>query len=133
MRKATLRRTTGETDISITLTIDGTGRFEGTSGIGFFDHMLDGFARHGFFDLDLAVDGDLNVDSHHTIEDTGIVLTTGKTDESTVEITSYPDYAAYNSIQAFPLSDNEYEDVLSDFVPPLPPEEEEETVTNLKI
>ncbi|MCE8443254.1 hypothetical protein J8873_02890 [Phocaeicola dorei] len=68
-----------------------------------------------------------------SVEDTGIVLTTGKTDESTVEITSYPDYAAYNAIQAFPLSDNEYEDVLSDFVPPLPPEEEEETVTNLKI
>ena len=68
-----------------------------------------------------------------SVEDTGIVLTTGKTDESTVEITSYPDYAAYNTIQAFPLSDNEYEDVLSDFVPPLPPEEEEETVTNLEI
>ena len=50
-----------------------------------------------------------------------------------MEITSYPDYAAYNAIQAFPLSDNEYEDVLSDFVPPLPPEEEEETVTNLEI
>ena len=74
MRKATLRRTTGETDISITLTIDGTGRFEGTSGIGFFDHMLDGFARHGFFDLSVKVDGDLFVDGHHTAEDTGIVL-----------------------------------------------------------
>ena len=81
--------------------------------------------KHGLFDLNVKVRGELEVDSHHTIEDTGIVLTTGKTDESTVEITSYPDYAAYNTIQAFPLSDNEYEDVLSDFVPPLPPEEEE--------
>ena len=74
MRKATLHRTTGETDISISLTIDGTGRFEGTSGIGFFDHMLDGFARHGLFDLSVSVKGDLEVDCHHTIEDTGIVL-----------------------------------------------------------
>jgi hypothetical protein len=66
------------------------------------------------------------------VEITGVILVSGKTDDSTVEITSYPDYAAYNAVQAFPLSDNEYEDVLSDFVPPLPLEEEEETVTNLE-
>ena len=72
MRKATLRRTTGETDISITLTIDGTGRFEGTSGIGFFDHMLHLLARHSGMDISLTCQGDLDVDNHHTIEDIGI-------------------------------------------------------------
>lgn len=74
MRKATLRRTTGETDISITLTVDGTGRFEGTSGIGFFDHMLDLLARHSGMDISLTCKGDLDVDNHHTIEDIGITL-----------------------------------------------------------
>lgn len=74
MRKATLRRTTGETDISISLTIDGTGRFEGTSGIGFFDHMLHLFARHSGMDMSLTCQGDLDVDNHHTIEDIGITL-----------------------------------------------------------
>lgn len=74
MRKATLRRTTGETDISISLTIDGTGRFEGTSGIGFFDHMLHLLARHSGMDISLACQGDLDVDNHHTIEDIGITL-----------------------------------------------------------
>ena len=132
-RIGSCKRKTKETDIELTINLDGQGKNQIDTGIPFFDHMLDGFARHGLFDLNVKVRGDLEVDSHHTIEDTGIVLTTGKTDESTAEITSYSDYAAYNSIQAFPLSDNEYEDVLSDFVPPLPPEEEEETVTNLKI
>ena len=74
MRKATLRRTTGETDISITLTIDGAGRFEGTSGIGFFDHMLHLLARHSGMDISLTCQGDLDVDNHHTIEDIGITL-----------------------------------------------------------
>lgn len=74
MRKATLRRTTGETDISISLTIDGTGRFEGTSGIGFFDHMLHLLARHSGMDISLTCHGDLDVDNHHTIEDIGITL-----------------------------------------------------------
>lgn len=74
MRKATLRRTTGETDISITLTIDGKGIFEGTSGIGFFDHMLHLFARHSGMDISLTCQGDLDVDNHHTIEDIGITL-----------------------------------------------------------
>lgn len=74
MRKATLRRTTGETDISITLTVDGTGRFEGTSGIGFFDHMLHLLTRHSGMDISLTCQGDLDVDNHHTIEDIGITL-----------------------------------------------------------
>lgn len=74
MRKATLRRTTGETNISITLTVDGTGRFEGTSGIGFFDHMLHLLARHSGMDISLTCQGDLDVDNHHTIEDIGITL-----------------------------------------------------------
>lgn len=74
MRKATLRRMTGETDISISLTIDGTGRFEGTSGIGFFDHMLHLLVRHSGMDISLTCKGDLDVDNHHTIEDIGITL-----------------------------------------------------------
>lgn len=73
-RIVTLNRTTKETDISVTLNLDGTGKNDIDTGIGFFDHMLDGFARHGLFDLKVAVRGDLNVDCHHTIEDTGIVL-----------------------------------------------------------
>lgn len=73
-REVTLRRTTKETDISLSLKLDGTGKNEIDTGIGFFDHMLDGFARHGLFDLSVTVKGDLLVDCHHTIEDTGIVL-----------------------------------------------------------
>ena len=73
-RIVTLNRTTKETDISVTLNLDGAGKNEIDTGIGFFGHMLDGFARHGLFDLKVAVKGDLNVDCHHTIEDTGIVL-----------------------------------------------------------
>lgn len=73
-RTATLRRTTGETDISITLTIDGEGKFEGTSGIGFFDHMLHLLAAHSGMDISLTCKGDLDVDNHHTIEDIGITL-----------------------------------------------------------
>jgi len=74
MRKAVIDRKTRETDISLTLTLDGTGKSEIRTGIGFFDHMLEGFARHGFFDLKCIVEGDLHVDGHHTVEDTGIVL-----------------------------------------------------------
>jgi len=73
-RKATLTRTTRETDIALTLNLDGSGKAAVSTGIGFFDHMLNGFARHGLFDLDCRVKGDLEVDCHHTIEDTGIVL-----------------------------------------------------------
>jgi imidazoleglycerol-phosphate dehydratase len=61
-------------NIAITLNLDGSGKADLSTGIGFFDHMLDGFARHGFFDLDCTVKGDLQVDGHHTVEDTGIVL-----------------------------------------------------------
>ncbi len=73
-RKADISRQTKETDIKVNLNIDGTGTSDVSTGIGFFDHMLEGFAKHGFFDLTCKVKGDLNVDGHHTVEDTGIVL-----------------------------------------------------------
>lgn len=73
-RIAKVERVTKETDIALTLNLDGKGDYQIDTGIGFFDHMLSGFARHGFFDLDVKVKGDLIVDCHHTIEDTGIVL-----------------------------------------------------------
>ena len=69
-----VERYTSETSIEISINLDGTGVSQIDTGIGFFDHMLDGFARHGLFDLTVKVDGDLQVDDHHTIEDTGIVL-----------------------------------------------------------
>lgn len=73
-RISTVNRKTKETEITITLNLDGSGRAEVDTGIGFLDHMLEGFARHGFFDLECRVKGDLRVDGHHTVEDTGIVL-----------------------------------------------------------
>lgn len=73
-RTAKIVRKTRETDIEMNLDLDGSGKAEIQTGIGFFDHMLNSFARHGFFDLSLTVKGDLEVDTHHTIEDTGIVL-----------------------------------------------------------
>ena len=73
-RIATVTRKTRETDISLTICLDGTGQYRIDTGVGFFDHMLEGFARHGLFDLEVTVKGDLYVDDHHTIEDTGIVL-----------------------------------------------------------
>lgn len=73
-RIAYVERKTNETDIKLELHIDGRGEAKNDTGIGFFDHMLNSFARHGFFNLKLLVKGDLYVDSHHTIEDTGIVL-----------------------------------------------------------
>lgn len=73
-REASLNRTTKETDITLCLELDGRGEGEIHTGIGFFDHMLSGFCKHGFFDLDVDVTGDLAVDCHHSIEDTGIVL-----------------------------------------------------------
>ena len=73
-RTATIKRKTSETDIELTLDIDGNGSANIDTGIGFFDHMLNSFARHGFFNLDVKAIGDIIVDSHHTIEDTGIVL-----------------------------------------------------------
>jgi len=74
LRKAEVSRKTGETDIKISLTIDGTGKNNINTGIGFFDHMLSAFAKHGIFDLNCSVKGDLNVDGHHSVEDCGIVL-----------------------------------------------------------
>lgn len=71
-----IHRVTKETDIDLSLNLHGSGKADIDTGIGFFDHMLDAFARHGFFDLTVKAKGDLNVDCHHTIEDTGIVLGT---------------------------------------------------------
>ena len=73
-RIAIVQRNTKETKIQMELNIDGKGTCTSETGVGFFNHMLDGFARHGLFDLKVKVDGDLFVDCHHTIEDTGIVL-----------------------------------------------------------
>lgn len=73
-RIAVTERNTRETKIKLTLDIDGRGRSEIDTGIGFFNHMLEGFSKHGFFDLSVKIDGDLNVDGHHTVEDCGIVL-----------------------------------------------------------
>ena len=73
-RIAVMTRNTNETKISMTLNLDGRGKADIHTGIGFFDHMLNSFARHGFFDLELHAQGDLEVDTHHTIEDVGIVL-----------------------------------------------------------
>jgi imidazoleglycerol-phosphate dehydratase len=73
-RIAELERCTKETKIKVRLNLDGTGKSKVHTKIGFFDHMLDGFARHGLYDLDVTCDGDIEVDCHHSIEDTGIVL-----------------------------------------------------------
>jgi imidazoleglycerol-phosphate dehydratase len=73
-RKATVARKTKETDIQVELDLDGSGQYEVTTGIAFFDHMLESFARHGLFDLALRARGDLEVDLHHTVEDTGMAL-----------------------------------------------------------
>lgn len=73
-RCAQINRITKETDISMEFNIDGSGVSDITTGIGFFDHMMEGFTRHGFFDMNLKIDGDLHVDGHHTVEDCGIVL-----------------------------------------------------------
>ena len=73
-REASTQRNTRETQIKLKFRVDGSGQTDIETGIGFFDHMLDGFARHGLFDLYIRVTGDLHVDDHHTVEDTGIVL-----------------------------------------------------------
>ena len=73
-RIANVERKTRETDIEARFVVDGTGKSDIDTGVGFFDHMLEGFAKHGFFDLELKCDGDLGVDTHHTVEDCGIVL-----------------------------------------------------------
>ncbi|MCR5322392.1 MAG: imidazoleglycerol-phosphate dehydratase HisB [Lachnospiraceae bacterium] len=74
MRTAEITRKTKETDISVKLNLDGTGVSQISTGIGFFDHMLTSFAKHAFIDLTVKVEGDLEVDGHHSVEDTGIVL-----------------------------------------------------------
>jgi len=73
-RKAMVNRKTKETEITVSLNLDGSGKGESFSGIGFFDHLLDALRKHGNFDLDIKVKGDLHIDGHHTVEDTGIVL-----------------------------------------------------------
>ncbi len=73
-RLARCERNTKETEIMVELDLDGSGEYDIDTGIGFFDHMLEGFARHGLFDLVVSVHGDTHVDAHHTVEDTGIVL-----------------------------------------------------------
>ena len=74
MRSAEITRKTAETAISVTVTLDGTGRYDCKTGIGFFDHMLDQLARHSLIDLTVQATGDLHIDDHHTVEDTGIAL-----------------------------------------------------------
>lgn len=74
MRKATIERSTSETKISVTLDLDGTGAYDNATGVGFFDHMLDQLARHAMIDLTVKADGDLHIDDHHTVEDTGIAI-----------------------------------------------------------
>ena len=73
-RNAQITRTTKETDIRVALELDGAGELDVSTGIGFFDHMLEAFGRHGLYDLSVQAKGDLHVDGHHTVEDTGIVL-----------------------------------------------------------
>lgn len=74
MRSHTLTRSTAETDITVTLDLDGSGVYENQTGVGFFDHMLDQLARHSLIDMTIRAKGDLHIDDHHTVEDTGIAL-----------------------------------------------------------
>ena len=74
MRKAAINRKTAETDISVEIDLDGTGSYDNQTGVGFFDHMLDQLARHSLIDMTIRATGDLHIDDHHTVEDTGIAL-----------------------------------------------------------
>ena len=74
MRRAQISRDTSETQITVDLTLDGTGQYDNQTGVGFFDHMLDQLARHALLDLTIRAKGDLHIDDHHTVEDTGIAL-----------------------------------------------------------
>lgn len=74
MRTATVKRVTNETDVSVTVNVDGSGKGRISTGIGFYDHMLDQLARHGLMDLDIETKGDLHIDAHHTAEDTALAL-----------------------------------------------------------
>lgn len=74
MRRATISRKTAETDITVTVDLDGTGAYDNRTGVGFFDHMIDQLARHSLIDITLRATGDLHIDDHHTVEDCGIAL-----------------------------------------------------------
>ncbi|NNU81458.1 imidazoleglycerol-phosphate dehydratase HisB [Halovulum dunhuangense] len=74
MRKATIERNTAETKIRVEIDLDGTGRYDNATGVGFFDHMLDQLARHALIDMTVRAEGDLHIDDHHTVEDVGIAL-----------------------------------------------------------
>ncbi|MCV6585196.1 MAG: imidazoleglycerol-phosphate dehydratase HisB, partial [Marinibacterium sp.] len=74
MRTASLTRKTAETDISVEINLDGTGQYDNQTGVGFFDHMLDQLSRHSLIDMTVRATGDLHIDDHHTVEDTGIAL-----------------------------------------------------------
>ena len=74
MRSATITRQTAETEISVTVNLDGTGTYDNQTGVGFFDHMLDQLARHSLIDMTVRAKGDLHIDDHHTVEDVGITL-----------------------------------------------------------
>ena len=74
MRSQTITRTTAETEISVTLDLDGTGAYDNQTGVGFFDHMLDQLARHSLIDMTVRCKGDLHIDDHHTVEDVGIAI-----------------------------------------------------------
>jgi len=74
MRSATITRKTAETDITVTLTLDGAGAYDNRTGVGFFDHMLDQLARHALLDMTVRAEGDLHIDDHHTVEDVGIAI-----------------------------------------------------------
>ena len=74
MRTAEISRTTSETEIAVTVNLDGTGTYDNHTGVGFFDHMLDQLARHSLIDITVKADGDLHIDDHHTVEDCGIAL-----------------------------------------------------------
>jgi len=74
MRQASLERQTNETSISVEINLDGTGRYDNETGVGFFDHMLDQLSRHSLIDMKVRTEGDLHIDAHHTVEDTGIAL-----------------------------------------------------------
>ena len=74
MRRSTLTRTTAETDITVEINLDGSGRYDNETGVGFFDHMLDQLSRHSLIDITVRAKGDLHIDDHHTVEDVGITL-----------------------------------------------------------
>ena len=74
MREATITRNTAETQIEVTLNLDGTGKYDNQTGVGFFDHMLDQLSRHSLIDMTIRANGDLHIDDHHTVEDTGIAI-----------------------------------------------------------